>query len=199
MRKALLAFLLAAGVAAAFVWAQGVPEPQINVGDKTANLPFITLAGQGTQLYNLAGQKGTLLIFISVQCPVSNAYNERMADLARDYAARGFNVIGVNSNRTESAEAVASHAREKGLNFTIVKDPDNKVADYLGASFTPETYLFDAGWVLRYHGRIDDSKELSAVSTRDLRTALDAVAAGKQVPVTDTKAFGCTIRRVPKS
>jgi peroxiredoxin len=199
MRKAVPIFVLAVVVAAGIAWAQGVPAPQINVGDKAANLPFVTLTGQGAQLYNLAGQKGTLLIFVSVQCPVSNAYNERMADLARDYTARGFNVIGVNSNRTEPAEAVAAHAKEKGLNFTIVKDPDNKVADYLGASFTPETYLFDTSWVLRYHGRIDDSKELAAVSTRDLRTAMDSLGTGKPITVSETKAFGCTIKRVPKS
>jgi peroxiredoxin len=205
MRRASIAFavaaVIAAVVAAGFMWARqgAVPASQISIGDKASNLAFVTLTGQGTQLYNLAGQKGTLLIFISVQCPVSNAYNERMADLARDYTTRGFNVIGVNANRTEPAEAVARHAQEHGLSFTIVKDPDNRVADYLGASFTPETYLFDANLVLRYHGRIDDSKQLSAVSSRDLRAALDAVAAGKLAPVAETKAFGCTIQRVPKS
>jgi peroxiredoxin len=205
MRRAIVAIavaaVVAAVVAAGFVWARqgGVPASQITIGDKASNVSFVTLIGKGTQLYNLAGQKGALLIFVSVKCPVSNAYNERMADLARDYTARGFNVIGVNANRTEPADAVARHAQEHGLNFTIVKDPDNRVADYLGASFTPETYLFDANWVLRYHGRIDDSKQLSAVSSRDLRAALDAVAAGKPAPVAETKAFGCTINRVPKS
>jgi peroxiredoxin len=201
MRRAIVAIAVAAVVAAGFVWARqgAVPASQIKIGDKAANVPFVTLNGQGTQLYSLAGQKGTLLIFISVQCPVSNAYNERMAELVRDYTARGFNVIGVNANRTEPADAVARHAQQNGLNFTIVKDPDNRVADYLGASFTPETHLFDANWVLRYHGRIDDSKQLSAVSSRDLRAALDAVSAGKPAPVAETKAFGCTIKRVPKS
>lgn len=205
MGRAIIAFavaaVVAAIVAAGFVWARqgAVPASQITIGDRASNVSFLTLTGQGTLLFNLAGQKGTLLIFISVQCPVSNAYNERMAELARDYAARGFNVIGVNANRTEPADTVARHAQEHGLNFTVVKDADNRVADYLGASFTPETYLFDANWVLRYHGRIDDSKQLSAVSSRDLRAALDSVAAGKPAPVAETKAFGCTIKRVPKS
>ncbi len=201
MRRTVLVIALGAVVAAGFVWARqgAVPASQIKVGDKAADVPFATLNGQPTLLYSLAGQKGTLLMFISVQCPVSNAYNERMAELARDYTARGFNVIGVNANRTEPADAVARHAQEHGLTFTILKDPENRVADYLGASFTPETYLLDANWVLRYHGRIDNSKQLSAVTSRDLRTALDAVEAGKSVPVAETKAFGCTIKRVPRS
>jgi peroxiredoxin len=201
MRRAFVGVAAAAIVAVAYVWAQqgGVPAPQITIGAKVANLPLAKLDGQATQLYNLAGEKGTLLIFIAVQCPISNAYNERMAELARDYTARGFAVLGVNPNRTEPADAVARHARENGLNFPIVKDPENRVADYLGASFTPETYLFDANWVLRYHGRIDDSRNPAGITRRDLRAALDAVAAGKPVGVAETKAFGCTIKRVPKS
>jgi peroxiredoxin len=205
MRRAFVAAVLAAVIAAilavGFVSARqgAVPASQIAIGDKASNVSFATLTGQGAELYGLAGQKGTLLIFVSVQCPVSNAYNERMAELARDYTARGFNVIGVNANRTEPADAVARHAQEHGLSFPILKDPGNRVADYLGASFTPETYLFDSNWVLRYHGRIDDSKQLSAVSSRDLRAALDAVATGKPAPMAETKAFGCTIKRVPKS
>ena len=121
-----------------------------------------------------------------------------MAELARDYAARGFAVIGINSNRSEPGDEVARHAAEKGLGFTILKDPDNKVADYLGAAVTPEAYLFDKDWVLRYHGRIDDSRNPSGISTRDLRAALDALEAGKSVTVAETKAFGCTIKRVSK-
>src|SRR5437660_12660216 len=93
----------------------------------------------------------------------------------------------------------AAGAGAKGLGFTILKDPDNRVADYLGASVTPEAYLFAADWTLRYHGRIDDSRDPAHRTTRDLSAALDAVAAGKPVAVAETKAFGCTIKRIPRS
>ena len=122
-----------------------------------------------------------------------------MEALAQQWRARGFGVVGINSNRTESTEAVAAHAREHGLTFPILKDNDNRLADALGASFTPETYLFDASRTLRYHGRIDDSKDPSGISKRDLNDSLEALAAGKSVPVAETKAFGCTIKRVPRS
>src|SRR3989442_10629945 len=78
-------------------------------------------------------------------------------------------------------------------------DLDNHVADYLGASVTPEAYLFAPDWTLRYHGRIDDSRDPALITTRDLGAALDAVAAGKPVAVAETKAFGCTIKRIPRS
>jgi len=201
MRKSLVILGMAALVTAAAMGAQQatVPPSQVAPGAKVANVQFAKLSGEPVSLYSLAGQRGTLVIFVATRCPVSNDYNQRMAELGKDYTARGFAVIGINSNRNEPPDEVARHAAEKGLGFTILKDPDNRVADYLGASVTPETYLFDASWTLRYHGRIDDSRNPVNITTTDLRAALDAVAAGKPVAVTETKAFGCTIKRVPRS
>ena len=93
--------------------------------------------GAERSLKSLAGKNGAVLIFISVQCPVSNGYNERMEKLAEDYKARGVNVIGINSNATEPIAAVKSHAGEKHFTFTVLKDDGNKIADRLGATRTP--------------------------------------------------------------
>lgn len=175
-----------------------VPAAQVTVGSKVSDLPFTALDGKPTSLYRFAGQHGALLIFVATRCPVSNSYNQRMAELARDYMARGYAVVGVNANRNEPPEEVAQHAAEKGLGFPIVKDPEDRVADLLGASVTPEAYLFDTSWTLRYHGRIDDSRNPANIMTRDLRAALDAVAQGKAVGVAETKAFGCTIKRLSR-
>jgi len=175
---------------------EAVPAGQVQIGGKAANVELFTLAGEKTQLHNYAGKSGTLVLFVATRCPVSNAYNSRMAEIARDYSGRGFVVIGINPNRTEPAEEVAKHAADNNLGFTVLKDPNNRVADYLGASFTPEAYLFDRDWVLRYHGKIDDSQNPANITSRDLRTAMDAVQAGKSVPAPETKAFGCTIKRV---
>jgi len=146
-------------------------------------------------LNSIKGKKGTVLIFISVQCPVSNAYNERMEKLAQDYKAQGINVIGINANNTESVDVVKAHASDKHLTFTILKDPGNKVADRLGAQFTPEAYVLDASNKLVYHGRIDNSRDASAVNSSELREALDALLASKPIEKTTSKAFGCTIKR----
>ena len=203
MRKVSVVLAFCAIAAALGFWRvasqNSVPAAQVTVGSKVADLPFTTLDGKPASLYHFAGQRGTLLIFVATRCPVSNDYNQRMAELARDYTARGFAVIGVNANRNEPPEEVAQHAAEKGLVFTILKDLDDRVADLFGASVTPEAFLFDTSWTLRYHGRIDDSRNPANITTRDLRAALDAVAEGKPAPVAETKAFGCTIKRLPRS
>ena len=90
--------------------------------------------GAQHSLKSLMGSKGAVLIFIATKCPVSNAYNDRMEKLAEDYKAKGVNVIGINSNNTEPSAEVKSHAAEKGLKFTILKDDGNKIADRLGAT-----------------------------------------------------------------
>ena len=200
-RTLVLAVLALAAFAAVQAQEQqsAVPQTQVPVGSKISNVQFQTLAGETVELYTYAGKQGTLLIFVATRCPISNDYNQRMADLAREYTAKGFAVVGINPNRTEPADEVARHATEKALGFTVLKDPDNRVADYLGASVTPEAFLFDTGWVLRYHGRIDDSRNPANITTTDLRVALDAMAAGKTIESAETKAFGCTIKRVPRS
>src|SRR5690348_14272433 len=151
--------------------------------------------GKEQSLKSLAGKKGTVLLFIAVQCPVSNAYNERMEKLAEDYKAKGIAVIGINSNVKEDAEAVKAHAAEHKLTFPILKDPGNKIADKLGASVTPEAYFLDQTNKLLYHGRIDNSRNADRVETSDLRNALDASLADKAIDKTEAKAFGCTIKR----
>ncbi len=119
--------------------------------------------GAEHSLKSLTGKHGAVLIFISVQCPVSNGYNERMKKLAEDYQARGINVIGINSNVTEPISAVKAHAADKHFTFTVLKDDGNKIADRLGATRTPEAYVIDANGKLVYHGRIDNvSSALSA-------------------------------------
>jgi peroxiredoxin len=171
-----------------------VPAPPA-IGATIDDFTLPDVNGQDHTLKSLKGKNGTVLIFIAVQCPVSNAYNERMEKLAMDYSVKGINVVGINSNNTENAATVKNHAAEKHLTFTILKDPGNKIADRLGASKTPEAYFLDASNKLLYHGRIDNSKEESGVNSSELRDALDATLAGKPVEKTTATAFGCSIKR----
>ena len=96
----------------------------------------------------------------------------------------------------ESADEVAQHARTHGFSFPVLKDPKNVQADVFAAKVTPEAFLFDAKGKLAYHGRIDDNREGNAIKSPDLTQALDAVLSGKPAPTPETKAFGCTIKRV---
>jgi peroxiredoxin len=145
----------------------------------------------------LSKNKGVAILFIATKCPVSNAYNERMAALAKEYTAKGVAFVGINSNKTEPAAETAEHAKKNGFAFFVVKDDGNKVADAYGAQKTPEVFLLDAAGKLIYHGRIDENQDdARGVKSPDFRNALDGFLAGKPVPVAQTKAFGCTIKRV---
>src|SRR2546430_2756916 len=104
-----------------------VPAPPA-IGATVVDFTLPDTDGKEHSLSSLKGKNGAVLIFIAVQCPVSNAYNERMEKLAQDYKARGVNVIGINANSTESAADVKRHAAEKGLTFPILKDNGNKIA-----------------------------------------------------------------------
>jgi peroxiredoxin len=171
-----------------------IPEPPA-IGATIEDFTLPDVDNKERSLKSLAGKNGTVLLFIAVQCPVSNAYNERMEKLAADYKAKGIAVIGINSNVAEDAAAVKAHAEQNKLSFAILKDPGNKIADRLGAKVTPEAYFLDAGNKLLYHGRIDNARNAAQLETSDLRNALDAALAGKAVEKTEAKAFGCSIKR----
>ena len=171
-----------------------IPAPPI-IGSTIADFTLPDASGAAHTLASLRGSKGTVLIFIATQCPVSNGYNERMEKLAQDFKARGINVIGINANSTESAADVKDHATKNNLTFTILKDNGNKVADLLGATRTPEAYFLDASNKLLYHGRIDNSRDITQVNSSELRDALEATLAGKPVAKATANAFGFSIKR----
>jgi peroxiredoxin len=171
-----------------------VPAPPA-IGATIDDFTLPDVDGKEHSLKSLMGKKGVVILFIATKCPVSNAYNQRMEQLAQDYKAKGVTVIGINSNFNEPATDVKAHAAEKHLTFTILKDEGNKIADRLGANRTPEAYVLDANNKLVYHGRIDNSQRAEAITSNDLRDALEEMAAGKAVTKTGGAAFGCSIKR----
>ncbi|MCS7273552.1 MAG: redoxin domain-containing protein [Fimbriimonadales bacterium] len=180
--------------------ASGQPE-KLEIGQRVPNftLPNVNRREglpERVTLYDIRDKKLIVIIFIATRCPISLDYDERIAALAREYSPKGVQFIGINSNRTEPAEEVARHAREKGFTFPVLKDEGNRVADLYRARVTPEVFVVDSNFRLRYHGRIDDSQNPQNVTQRDLKNALDALLAGKEPPVKETRAFGCTIKRV---
>lgn len=168
---------------------------ELSIGGRAPAATVATLDGAAVSLRSLERAPVTVLIFLSSECPVSNEYVPRLNALARDYAGR-VNLIGVNSNRNESPAQARQHAAEYQLAFSVYKDPNNKLADLLGITVTPQVVVLDGQQKLRYRGRIDDSQRIARVTRADLRLALDAVLAERPVESPETKAFGCTIRRV---
>jgi peroxiredoxin len=168
------------------------------IGAAAPDFQLTTVDGKSFSLASEAkSHKAVVVMFISTQCPYSNAYNDRMRDMASAYAAKGVLFAGINSNKTEDAGAALSHAREHGHTFPIMKDPGNKVADAYDAQHTPTVYVIDAQGKVRYEGRIDENSENpKGVTSPDLVNALDSLLAGKPIAKTTTKAFGCSIKRV---
>lgn len=164
---------------------------------KNFNFTLKDVNGKSYSLKDFDGSTALAVIWVSTRCPVSNAYNKRMADLNKEYNARGIAFIGINSNKAEGIDEIKKHAAENGLTFPILKDENNIIADQYEASVTPEVYLLQKGKLL-YHGRIDDSRREDKVAAKDFRSALNEVLAGKAVSVAKTKAFGCSIKRIKK-
>lgn len=168
--------------------------------DKTIVDDFTLSDVNGTRhsLSDYRPSKAIVLMFIGTQCPVSNAYNDRMVNLYNDYSARGISFIAVNSNKQESVEEIREHAKEHGFKFPVLKDWNNVIANKFGASVTPEIFVLNSKFKILYHGRIDDSRREAGVNSRDLQNALNAVLEGKAPPLSETKAFGCTIKRTDR-
>ena len=112
-------------------------------------------------------------------------------------AGKGVAFVTVNSNKTEGPAEVAEDAKKNGFAFPVLKDEGNKVADLYAAQKTPEIYVLDPKGTLLYRGRIDETHDdPKNVKSPDLRNALEAILAGKPVPAAETKAFGCSIKRI---
>jgi hypothetical protein len=137
----------------------------------------------------------TVVIFFSTRCPMSNAFNYRRNKLYDDFVGRAKFIV-VDSNSNESLEEVRSYARVLQFDVPVFKDVNNVVADRFGAQVTTDTFVFDSSGVMRYHGYLEDSPNPTRAKTQALRLALEAVLEGRLVPNPETKALGCSIRRL---
>ena len=170
----------------------------VAVGSKIENFTLADTEGKQRSFNDLKGKNGALIVFMSAQCPVVKGYAERINALAKDYQAKGISVIGMNSNATESLDYVKSNMTERSHSFPMLIDKGNVIADKFGATVTPEVYLFDKDGKLVYRGAIDNDRSGENVTARPLQDAVDATLGGKAVAKTETKAFGCSIKRAAK-
>lgn len=165
------------------------------VGSKLDDFKMTDIYGKEHSFKSLQGKNGTVLIWLSAQCPVVRAYNERIAAISEEFNARGISFIGINSNVTEGLDWVKSNA-EENYKFPVLIDKGNVLADKLGATVTPETYFFNTAGVLIYHGAIDNDRSGKNIKEQYLRTAFESTLSGKTIERTKANAFGCTIKRV---
>lgn len=197
-RRAMLAIPVILGLAVSAAVAGGAlaigsPMPSTDVKMKNVDGTEKTLA-------QIAQPAGTLVVFTCNHCPYAKAWETRIVELGNTYSAKGIGVVAVNANDPkvaagDSFEGMQERAKERGMQFPYVVDATSNVARAFGATKTPEAFLFGKDGKLVYHGTIDDNgQDAAKVEKWYLKDALDAVAAGKDVAVKETKSIGCSIK-----
>jgi thiol-disulfide isomerase/thioredoxin len=191
-RAIALAIVLLAAMAA--IGHAGKFNRQLSPGDRAPS--WTGLVGVDDRPHALADYKSKVLVLVFTcnHCPVAQAYEDRLLDLARAYAPRGVGWVAINCNTIEPDKLPAMKARaaEKRYPFDYLYDPSQSSGRAYGARVTPEVFVLDADRRLRYTGAIDDSwSDAAQVKTPYLRQALDALLDGKTPEVAETKPIGC--------
>lgn len=157
--------------------------------------------GKRRTLHELKGEKGTVIVFMCNHCPYVKHILDGLIEVANQYIPRGVAFIGINSNDPtqypeDAPEQMAKVALQKNFPFPYLFDETQEVARAYQAECTPEFFVFDSQLKCVYHGRFDDSRPGSGipVTGRDLRAVLDALLEGKEVPVSQYPALGCSIK-----
>jgi peroxiredoxin len=182
-------------------------EAQLKLGEKApmADAKMKSVDGQEVSIADVAGEKGTLVIFSCNHCPFVIAWESRIASIGNSYRKKGVGVIYINPNDPKQQppdgyQQMQKRAKDRGFEFPYVVDATSEVARAFGATRTPEAFLFDKDGRLVYHGTIDDNyQSADNVKNHYLRDALEALLAGKDIELTQTKAVGCTIKWRPKA
>jgi hypothetical protein len=160
---------------------------QLNDTDGVSHAPF-----------DLHKQKAAVLIFVGVDCPISNSYAPEINRIVKDYAGNGFDFFIVYSDPALSVADAKKHTKDYGYQCPALMDSDQVLMKQAKATVTPQAVVMDASGQSLYSGRIDNwyedfGKQRYAPTTHDLRDALDAIAAGKKVATPVTKVVGCPI------
>jgi peroxiredoxin len=145
--------------------------------------------------------KGLLVMFICRHCPFVKHVQSELARIGRDYAGRGVGLVAIGSNDAvafpeDRPESLAEMARELELNFPYLYDESQEIARAYDAQCTPDFFLYDSAKRLGCRGQLDDSRPGNEipVTGRDLRTALDALIAGRSIPADQRPSIGCNIK-----
>ena len=168
--------------------------------------------GKEYALTDFAAARVLVVAFTCNHCPTAQAYEDRLIRLHEDYKDKGVAVAAVSPNDPlavrldelgysdlgDSFEDMKVRAKGKKFPFPYLYDGETqKTSIAYGVLATPHVFVFDAGRKLRYVGRIDDA-EVKEVKSHDARNALDALLAGKPVPVETTRVFGCSTKWADK-
>jgi peroxiredoxin len=169
-----------------------------SIGERAPDFELPATDGQSHSLDD--GAAATVVYWTCNHCPYALAWQDRMHQVANDYADRGVQVIAINSNDAErypadSPEAMRERVEsEGGWNHPYLHDATQEVAHAYGAEKTPHVFVLDSDLNLRYTGAPDADYDDPSQNADWLRQALDAVVEGLEPEQAETDAVGCTIK-----
>jgi peroxiredoxin len=211
MRWSLVAFAMALALLFCVPCA-AVGEPdgftELEIGDPAPDFLLPGVDDKEYALKDFADSKLQLVVFTCNHCPTAQAYESRIMQLHADYKDRGVALVAISPNDDQalrldelgysdvgdSFEDMKVRAKDRGFEFPYLYDgATQKTSLAYGVVATPQVFLFDSERKLRYVGRIDNS-DVKTVTSHDARNAIDALLAGKKVPVEKTRTFGCSTK-----
>jgi peroxiredoxin len=196
MRRSILSIFALFAIMAYVALPPVASAEALAIGTVVESFSLPDVDGKAQTLDGLRGKNGTVVVWLSAQCPVVRGYKDRINAIAEAYKAKGINFVGINSNSTEDLAWVKSNIAEFGYKFPMLIDKGNVLADKWGATVTPEVFYFDAKNKLLYHGAIDNSRSGDNVTDPYLKAAFDDSLGGKAIAKTRANAFGCSIKRI---
>ena len=146
--------------------------------------------------------KGSVFLFLSSDCPISNRYAPEIERLQAEFGGKGMAFWTVYPNTDESPEKIRKHTQEYFHNVHVLRDPQHALVKISQVKVTPEAAVFLPNGKLIYHGRIDDRNvdfgvERQQTTRHDLEEVLTALAEGRQITPASTTAVGCYISGLP--
>lgn len=186
----------------------------LKIGAQAPDFNLLGTDGKRYSLKSFANADILAIVFTCNHCPTAQAYEERIKKLTSDYKAKKVAVVAISSNDpkailldelgytdlSDTYDEMKLRARDMGYNFPYLYDGgDQKIALAYGPVATPHIFIFDKSRKLQYNGRIDDvEKPTGTPKNLDARNAIEALLAGKPVPVPSTKTFGCSMKWASK-
>jgi len=189
-------------------------HPTLAIGAAAPDFDLPGTDGKRYTLASFAGAKALVLVFTANHCPTAQAYEERIEKLHADFGGRGAAVVLVSPNDPlalrldeqgysdlgDTLEDMKLRASDRGWAMPYLYDGETQaMARRYGPAATPHVFVFDAERRLRFAGRVDDNENPAKARTSDARDAIEAVLAGRPVPVETTKVFGCSVKWSDKS
>ena len=189
-------------------------HPILAIGSQAPDFALPGVDGKIHKLSEYASAKILAVVFECNHCPVSQLYESRIEKLYHEYKNKAVAFVAINPNNpksirlnelgytdvTDSLDEMKIRTAFRRIEWPYLYDGETQgVSIKFGVVATPHIYLFDQARKLQYQGRIDDNQREELVKTEDARNALEAMLAGKPVPVTDTNAFGCTTKWMSKA